>query len=250
MSRRLYSEHPPRAEYALTDQGLELRPVVRALGIWGARHLGSSWTFVHEACGANVEIAYYCPTCDETVATDQIKRRPAPVQRRPARGRNARRELALAPSSGRRAGNAQEQIMMNVTRASGLAIGMGATVMLLAGFAGVRRRRRRRAPTNAVLTTLTVKSDVDRAQLMKVMPAEVRETVKLYLDGKIQQWYARSDGKGVVFILNCSSVAEAKALTDTLPLSKNKLADFEYMPLGPLTPLRFLLAEPATPPRD
>jgi hypothetical protein len=85
---------------------------------------------------------------------------------------------------------------------------------------------------------------------MKVMPAEVRETVKLYLDGKIQQWYARSDGKGVVFILNCSSVAEAKALTDMLPLSKNKLADFEYVPLGPLTPLRFLLAEPTTPPRD
>jgi len=106
------------------------------------------------------------------------------------------------------------------------------------------------APTNAVLTTLTVKSDVDRAQLTKLMPAEVRETVKLYLDGKIQQWYARSDGKGVVFILNCSSVAEAKAMTDTLPLAKNKLADFEYVPLGPLTPLRFLLTEPATPPRD
>ena len=84
VSRRLYSEHPPRAEYELTDQGLELRPVVRALGIWGARHLGASWTFVHEACGANVEIAYYCPTCDETVASDQIKRRPVPVKRRPA----------------------------------------------------------------------------------------------------------------------------------------------------------------------
>ena len=84
VSRRLYSEHPPRAEYALTDQGLELRPVVRALGIWGARHLGASWTFVHEPCGADVEIAYYCPSCDQTVASDQIKRRPVPVQRRPA----------------------------------------------------------------------------------------------------------------------------------------------------------------------
>ena len=51
-----------------------------------------------------------------------------------------------------------------------------------------------------------------------------------------------------MFILNCSSVAEAKALTDTLPLAKNKLADFEHA-LGPLTPLRFLLAEPTTPPR-
>jgi hypothetical protein len=66
----------------------------------------------------------------------------------------------------------------------------------------------------------------------------------MYLDGKIQQWYARSDGKGVVFIMNCTTVAEAKALTDTLPLSKNSLANFEYTALGPLTPLRMLLTEP------
>jgi hypothetical protein len=138
--------------------------------------------------------------------------------------------------------------MMNVTRASGLAIGIGMIVMMLAA-SPAQAQTPAAAPTNAVLTTLTVKSDVDRAQLLKVMPDEVRETVKLYLDGKIQQWYARSDGKGVVFILNCGTVAEAKALTETLPLSKNKLADFEYVPLGPLTPLRFLLAEPATPPK-
>jgi hypothetical protein len=138
--------------------------------------------------------------------------------------------------------------MMNVTRASGLAIGTGIIVTVLA-ISPAQAQTPAAAPTNAVLTTLTVKSDVDRAQLLKVMPDEVRETVKLYLDGKIQQWYARSDGKGVVFILNCSTVAEAKALTETLPLSKNKLADFEYVPLGPLTPLRFLLTEPATPPK-
>jgi hypothetical protein len=103
------------------------------------------------------------------------------------------------------------------------------------------------APTTAVLTSLTIKPDADRSQRPKVRPGEVRATVQLYLDGKIQQWYARSDGKGVVFILNCTSVAEAKALTDTLPLSKNHLADFEFMPLGPLTPLRFLLAGPTVP---
>jgi DNA-binding HxlR family transcriptional regulator len=74
VSRRLYSEHPPRAEYALTEQGLELRPVVRALGIWGARHLGASWTFVHDACGADVEIAYRCPTCRKMVDTAHIHR--------------------------------------------------------------------------------------------------------------------------------------------------------------------------------
>jgi hypothetical protein len=101
------------------------------------------------------------------------------------------------------------------------------------------------APTTAVLINLTIKPDADRSQLPKVMPNEVRETVKLYLDGKIQQWYARGDGRGVIFILNVSSVADARALMESLPLSKASLATFEYTPLTPLTPLRLLVAEPA-----
>jgi hypothetical protein len=105
------------------------------------------------------------------------------------------------------------------------------------------------APTTAILTSLTIKADVDRARLLQTMPEEVRETVKLYLDGKIQQWYARSDGRGVVFILNCATVAEAKALMDALPLGKANLANFEFTPLGPLTPLRLLLTEPSAAPK-
>src|SRR5258708_35737226 len=89
------------------------------------------------------------------------------------------------------------------------------------------------APTQ-VLTTLSVKPGIDRAELTKVMPQEVRDTLKLYLDGKIQQWFSRGDGRGVVFILNCATAAEAKAITDTLPLSKAGLATFDYMPIGPL----------------
>ena len=100
------------------------------------------------------------------------------------------------------------------------------------------------APTMQVLVALTVKPDADRAAIVKTLPDEVRATVKLYLDGKIQQWFGRSDGRGVVFIMACSSVAEAKALTDTLPLAKANLATFEFTALGPLTPLRVLLAEP------
>jgi len=97
-------------------------------------------------------------------------------------------------------------------------------------------------PTTAVLVNLTIKPDIDRSQVIKVLPDEVRETVKLYLDGRIQQWYSRSDGRGVMFILNASDVASAKAMMDGLPLSKANLADFEFTPLGPLSPLRVLLA--------
>src|ERR1700704_2148119 len=38
--REFYSDHPPRAAYALTDRGRELGVVVLALGRWGMRHLG------------------------------------------------------------------------------------------------------------------------------------------------------------------------------------------------------------------
>src|SRR5271154_2814413 len=100
-------------------------------------------------------------------------------------------------------------------------------------------------PPTQILATLTVKPNVARDQIMKVMPEEVRATVRLYLDGKIQQWYSRGDGKGVVFIMNCSSAAEAKAVTDQLPLRQSNLADFEFMPLNPLGPLRVLLGESA-----
>jgi len=106
------------------------------------------------------------------------------------------------------------------------------------------------SPTTQVLVALTVKPTADRAAVMNTLPDEVRATVKLYLDGKIQQWFGRSDGRGVVFIMACSSIAEAKALTDTLPLAKADLATFEFTALGPLTPLRLLLAEPAAPARE
>ncbi len=92
IGRRMYSDHPPRAEYALTDQGRELRAVVRSLGIWGSRHLHGKWTFVHEACDSEVEIGYFCPSCAKQVGSDQVQRRlksPAPprgVTPRPRRG--------------------------------------------------------------------------------------------------------------------------------------------------------------------
>ena len=61
-----------------------------------------------------------------------------------------------------------------------------------------------------VLTILTPRPGVTVEQVMKIMPAEIRATVPLYLDGKIQQWFTRGDGKGVIFLLNCQDVAEAR----------------------------------------
>ncbi len=95
--------------------------------------------------------------------------------------------------------------------------------------------------TTGVLVLLTAKSGVTREQVMKIMPAEIRATVQLYLDGRIQQWYSRGDGKGVVLILDCKDAAEAHAMMDGLPLSKENLMDHEFIPIGPLMPLGALL---------
>jgi len=94
-----------------------------------------------------------------------------------------------------------------------------------------------------VLTILSPKPGVTAEQVMKIMPAEIRATVPLYLDGKIQQWYTRGDGKGVIFVMNCKDVAEARALIENLPLSKENLMDEQFIPVGPLLPLGILLRD-------
>jgi DNA-binding HxlR family transcriptional regulator len=38
VERRFYEQHPPRAEYLLTEKGKELRPVLKILFDWGQRH--------------------------------------------------------------------------------------------------------------------------------------------------------------------------------------------------------------------
>ncbi|MDX2268437.1 MAG: hypothetical protein NW208_10050 [Bryobacter sp.] len=99
-------------------------------------------------------------------------------------------------------------------------------------------------PTTQVLALLQAPSHWKLDQIQKTMPAEIRATAELYLQGHIAQWFSRSDGRGVVFILNCKSVEEAKALLDKLPLVTEHGAQFEYIALSPLRPLRFLLAAP------
>jgi len=94
--------------------------------------------------------------------------------------------------------------------------------------------------TTAVLVVETPKHGVTPQQIMAVMPEEIRATVRLYLDGKIREWYSRGDGKGVVFLVDAKTEEEARALMETLPLAKEQLMDHEYIPVGPLMPLRAL----------
>jgi DNA-binding HxlR family transcriptional regulator len=66
-----YSQHPPRVEYALTEDGVELAGVLRLLAGWGATR-GEGADFPrHLACGSALEARWFCPTCARAVDEDE-----------------------------------------------------------------------------------------------------------------------------------------------------------------------------------
>jgi len=74
----------------------------------------------------------------------------------------------------------------------------------------------------------------------RFLPKEVRETVDLYLEGKIDQWFSLQGPGGVAFILNVTNPDAAHAMLEKLPLGRAHLMSFEPIPLAPLNPLRQL----------
>jgi hypothetical protein len=95
-------------------------------------------------------------------------------------------------------------------------------------------------PTTRILAIGTVNPGVDAAAVQSILPTEVRETVKLYLDGRIDQWFSLQDRSGVAFILNVTDLAAAHDMLEKLPLDQARLMSFELIPLAPLNPLRQL----------
>ena len=123
----------------------------------------------------------------------------------------------------------------------GLAVTFAATLasLFLPG-SGVAQSANPPTPTTRILAIGTVNSGVDPAAVRSILPTEVRETVKLYLDGKIDQWFSLQDRSGVVFILNVTDPAVARDMLEKLPLGQAHLMSFDLIPLGPLDPLRQL----------
>jgi hypothetical protein len=71
--------------------------------------------------------------------------------------------------------------------------------------------------------------------------------VRLHLTGKIDQWFFQNEAYGVVFIMNCTTAAEAHELLEKLPLGVAGMMEFEFIPLAPLKPLAILIGEPPRP---
>lgn len=99
-------------------------------------------------------------------------------------------------------------------------------------------------PTTHILALGSFTAKSDKAVWMPIMPAEVRATVQLYLDGKIDQWWVKQDQSGVVFILNVTDPAAAHAMLEALPLGRAGQMEFTLVPVGPLSPLRALMGPP------
>jgi hypothetical protein len=99
-------------------------------------------------------------------------------------------------------------------------------------------------PTTKFLAIGTFAPGTDMQLVQRTLPAEVRATAELYLEGKIDQWYSLENRAGVVFILNVTDIGAARAMLEALPLGKAHLMTFELDPIGPLNPLRQLLRSP------
>jgi hypothetical protein len=92
-----------------------------------------------------------------------------------------------------------------------------------------------------ILALGTLTAPLSSPQMAETLPKEVPPTLRLYLDGHMDQFWLREDNTGVVFLLNCSSITDARTLLERLPLVEAGLMTYEYIAIGPLMPLGALI---------
>ena len=77
--------------------------------------------------------------------------------------------------------------------------------------------------SNKILAIGTLGVSASSPEIGAIMPREIPPTLKLYLDGHMDQFWVRDGNTGVVFLMNAQTVDEAKSLLEVLPLSVAKL---------------------------
>ncbi len=95
-------------------------------------------------------------------------------------------------------------------------------------------------PTTKILAVGTINAGSEQSKVLALMPNEIRETVNLYLAGRIDQWYSLADRTGVVFVLNMTDLEAAHAMLEQLPLGRAHYMSFDLLRIGPLNPLHWL----------
>jgi DNA-binding HxlR family transcriptional regulator len=81
LKRVRYQDHPPRAEYRLTDKGRDLWHVVTAMRQWGDRWAapgGPPLEIRHTACGHVVTAVPTCSHCGEPIDARSVTAVPGP----------------------------------------------------------------------------------------------------------------------------------------------------------------------------
>jgi hypothetical protein len=83
LEARLYSDHPPRKDYVLTQKGRDLQPVLLMLKAWGDRHVYGGQAIplvISHSCGAPLSAQLVCEACGEPVSGRDLRslRRAAP----------------------------------------------------------------------------------------------------------------------------------------------------------------------------
>lgn len=69
ITRRVYSERPPRHEYVLTEAGKDLRPVIWALKQWGDTYVSREQLppLLEHSCGHVFEPRTACAACGDVI---------------------------------------------------------------------------------------------------------------------------------------------------------------------------------------
>ena len=95
-----------------------------------------------------------------------------------------------------------------------------------------------------ILAIARVDAQTTHEKIRPHLEAEVVQAWKMYKDGTCREMYSCVDRRmGVVFVLECADVDAAREILDELPFVREKLIDFEVIPLGPFSFFETLFAD-------
>lgn len=81
LRRRSYQQRPERYEYELTEQGLDLWPVLVSLLTWGDRYRAESGpprVILHRDCGGRITARATCSACGAVLNPGDVTTQPGP----------------------------------------------------------------------------------------------------------------------------------------------------------------------------
>lgn len=95
-----------------------------------------------------------------------------------------------------------------------------------------------------ILAVARVDPQATPERIRPQLAAETRHAWQLYREGVIREMYDRADRMGVVFVLECDGLDEARRVLGGLPFVQENLIEFECIPLAPFSYFETLFADP------